>query len=357
MFSFRTTKLSEQLDKALVDGKVIFFCTPNCWDTQTQSYNHEQFSRSGRLEALIQPGGEEFALSCNKTCFDPELLKKANAIVVEIQDGGSRYFPHTQDVYRLMDTLHAMDDGSEYPALPSMYVVDHYNPAGRIVEGTIPVVDYDTPGPRVPHRHGLSLGELCHMHYSEIGARFPLHIISAETSSTDIMPWTIAPSADLPGLFSCQLYSGGALWTETSITPGLGTPRPYEYFGAPFIHPHSDKLPTAEGMHLRPCSFTPAFGQYSHETCFGHQIILEPGAQYHSLLHTIRLIRYYLDNYTGFKLSDGFVKIISDPVIMEFIRGNITFDIVQEHVKAEEQKWIRKAKRFSLYEDQPIRIK
>ena len=48
---------------------------------------------------------------------------------------------------------------------------------------------------------------------------------------------------------------------------------------------------------------------------------------------------------------------LADPVVMEYLKGSITFDIVQEHVKLEEQKWIRKAKRYMLYDDQPYRIK
>jgi len=31
--------------------------------------------------------------------------------------------------------------------------------------------------------------------------------------------------------------------------------------------------------------------------------------------------------------------------------------VVEEHVKEGEQKWIRKARRYLLYDDQPIRIK
>ena len=54
--------------------------------------------------------------------------------------------------------------------------------------------------------------------------------------------------------------------------------------------------------------------------------------------------------------DDLFVK-VSDPVVEEFLRGRLSFDVVQEHVKTEEQKWIRKAKRFLLYEDAPYRIK
>ena len=41
----------------------------------------------------------------------------------------------------------------------------------------------------------------------------------------------------------------------------------------------------------------------------------------------------------------------------EYLRGRIPFDVVKEHVKLEEQKWIRKAKRYLLYDDQPYRMK
>ena len=40
-----------------------------------------------------------------------------------------------------------------------------------------------------------------------------------------------------------------------------------------------------------------------------------------------------------------------------YIEGEISFRDLQEHVKVEEQKWIRKAKRFSLYDDMPYRMK
>ncbi|MBR4134625.1 MAG: hypothetical protein IKU04_08905, partial [Bacteroidales bacterium] len=77
----------------------------------------------------------------------------------------------------------------------------------------------------------------------------------------------------------------------------------------------------------------------------------------HSLLHTVQLIRYFKDRYSQFALRDDFFTKLADPVIAEYIKGSITFDIVQEHVKLEEQKWIRKAKRYILYDGQPYRIK
>ena len=82
-----------------------------------------------------------------------------------------------------------------------------------------------------------------------------------------------------------------------------------------------------------------------------------PGTQYHSFLHTVQLMRWFADRDSRFELSQALLDRINDPVVSEYLRGTITFDIVQEHVKLEEQKWIRKAKRFLLYEDAPYRIK
>lgn len=360
MFSFRTTRLEDQLDKALIDGKVACFCTQNCWDTASGRYMYDIFRERGNLVRVFSPSDAELSPDTEHIPFRREDLEDLNAIVVEIQDAGARYFNYTRDVFHLMTVLLEMEDGEDYPSVPSLYVVDHDNPAGRVVEGSMPVVDNEPWVPKIAHRHGLTLGELCHLYYNEIGARFPLHIISARATDINrvLMPWTIAPASDIPGMFTCYMYSGGGLWNGTNITPGIGTARPYEYFGAPFIVPGTlDSPPSPEGVMMRPCTFNPSAGLYRGEKCSGYQIILEPGTEYHSLLHTVQLIRYFKDRYSQFALRDDFFSKLADPVIAEYIKGGITFDIVQEHVKLEEQKWIRKAKRYVLYDGQPYRIK
>lgn len=363
MFSFRTTRLEDQLDKALLDGKVACFCTQNCWDTASGRYMYDIFRERGNLVRVFYPSDAELSPDTEHILFTREGLEGLNAVVVEIQDAGARYFNYTRDVFRLMTMLQEMEKGSpeeDYPAVPSLYIVDHDNPAGRVVEGTMPVVEYEPGTPKTAHRHGMTLGELCHLYYNELGARFPLHIISARATDINrlLMPWTIAPASDIPGMFTCLMYSGGGLWNGTNVTPGIGTARPYEYFGAPFIkHGTLDALPVPEGVMLRPCDFKPSTGLYRGEKCFGYQIILEPGAEYHSLLHTVQLIRYIKDRYSQFQFREDFFNRLGDPVIEEYLKGSLTFDIVQEHVKMEEQKWIRKAKRYMLYDEQPYRIK
>lgn len=357
MFSFRTTPLEDQMDKALQDGRVGVFCTQNCWDTARSRYMYEIFRERGNLQVIFTPRDTELTPDTNHIDFDPSALEGLNAVVVEIQDVGARYFNYTKDVFRLMSALNFMGEEA-----PSLYIVDHINPAGRTVEGTIPSVECELWVPQVAHRHGLTLGEICHLYYNEIGAKFPIHIISALASDAtrQILPWTIAPASDIPGLFTCYMYSGGGLWNNTNITPAIGTARPYEYIGAPFIKPGlPEDIPTPEGVLMRPCSFTPAAGRYQGQRCQGFQIMLSPGAgeTYHSLMHTIRLMRWFRENYTAFEFGEGFFTKLGDPVIESYLKGDISFDIVEEHIKLEEQKWVRKAKRFVLYDDAPYRIK
>lgn len=355
MFSFRTTSLGEQLDKSLQEGNVGCFCTQNCWDSLNKKYMYEIFAERGNLKEIFSPRDTELTPLTNHIVFEPAKLKGLDAVVVEIQDVGARYFNYTKDVFRLMDAINEMGEEA-----PSLYVVDHMNPAGRVIEGSLPSEQHEQYIPKAPHRHGLTLGELMNMYHHETGAKYALHVISAlsEEANKKYMPWTIAPCSDIPGLFTCDMYSGGGLWNNTNISPGIGTARPYEYIGAPYIKTAFDPaLPYPEGVHMRPCSFTPSVGRYEGRKCFGYQLIREPGLEYHSLMHTLRLARYFRENYPEFELEDSFHIKLSDPTLSEYVLGNLSYMDATEHMKVEEQKWIRKAKKFILYDNPPYRIK
>ena len=354
MFSFRTTSLEEQLDRALREGRVGCFCTQNCWDTERRRYMYDIFRDRGNLVRIFSPRDTELAPVTNHIEFSAEEFAGLDAVVVEIQDVGARYFNYTGDVFRLMLMLKEMENA------PSLYIVDHINPAGRAVEGTMPSTP-DKTVPKIAHRHGLTLGELANLYYSEINARYALHVISAlaTESNKQLLPWTIAPASDIPGLFTCDMYSGGGLWNSTNVTPGIGTARPYEYIGAPFIKTSANEnLPVPDGVSMRPCSFTPSCGQYEGRKCFGYQILLEQGGEYHSLMHTLQLIHYFNDRYPGeFRKGDAFRDKLGDDILYDYIVNKVSWQEAREHVKVEEQKWIRKAKKYLLYEDAPYRIK
>lgn len=355
MFSFRTTPLEDQMDKALAEGRVGCFCTQGSWDPDKGRYVYEIFRERGNLAALFMPDERGKVPGTGHISFSLEVIRGLDAVVVEVQDAGSRYFNYSGDLFRLMDLMKSLEDDA-----PSIYIVDHVNPAGRAVEGTMPSSPGEPHMPKAAHRHGLTLGELANLYHSEIGAKYPLHVISASVTAAgkQIMPWTIPPAPDIPGLFTCDMYSGGVLWSCTNITPGIGTARPYEFIGAPFVKTGSyEPLPVPAGVLMRPCTFTPFCGRYAGEECSGYQIILEPGAEYHSLMHTLHLMRYFRERYSRFELEGEFASRLADPVLFSYVEGTCTAGEMRDHVKVEEQKWIRKAKKYLLYDDQPYRIK
>ena len=102
MFSFRTTAIGEQLDKALLEGKLACFCTQNCWDTASGKYLYDIFRERGNLVRVFSPEDAELSPNTNHIRFSIDEIRDLNAIVVEIQDVGSRYFNYTRDVLRLM---------------------------------------------------------------------------------------------------------------------------------------------------------------------------------------------------------------------------------------------------------------
>ena len=68
-------------------------------------------------------------------------------------------------------------------------------------------------------------------------------------------------------------------------------------------------------------------------------------------------MRHFHDRYPVFVLQDGFFTRLADPVLADFVMGRKTAEEAREHIKVEEQKWIRKARRFLLYDDAPYRRK
>jgi hypothetical protein len=121
VFSFRTTSLEEQLDKALQEGRVGCFCTQNCWDTQRGRYMYDIFRERGNLQLIFNPRDTELTPLTNHIEFVADDLRELNAVVVEIQDVGARYFNYTKDVMRLMEVLKEMKE--EAPLITLLYAL------------------------------------------------------------------------------------------------------------------------------------------------------------------------------------------------------------------------------------------
>ena len=113
-----------------------------------------------------------------------------------------------------------------------------------------------------------------------------------------------------------------------------------------------------KAMYMRWCSFTPASGLYAGQECFGFQMIPNPGeTQYHALLHTLRLIRWVRENCPEFAFNSRMDFLAGNEAMMDFLRGAVDYEALRDTVKTEEQKWLRKAKKYLLYDEPLYRVK
>ena len=366
MFSFRTTPLLEQEDRVLRKGRVGVLCNQVAWHPDTGEYLFETLARRGNLVRIFTPehalygpmvpGIETIEV---ETVIETEQLAGLDALVIELQDVGSRYSNYTTLLYNLFKRL--KNDDSDL----SVFLIDRINPCGRQIEGTLGIIG-------LPHRHGLTLGEVANLFYSDLSARFPLHIIAtgAEAVNRELMAWTIPPFSDFSGLFTSNFYSGQCLWMGTNVSYGHGTNRPFEQFGAPWMEPLFDypqrqgfrnwndpESPVAHpGLHVRWTRFEPSYGIYSGQICFGFQLMFIPGAPYHALNHALQLLRFIHETCPEFT-AEGLNRYLEDATLMNYVQGRIDWDDTREYIKAEEQKWLRKSKKYTLYGDEPFRIK
>lgn len=337
MFSFRTTTLFDQLDNSLLKGRIAVMRSPSAWYPVVESYLWELVALKWDLRLVFEP--ENLTL---------EFLKNydLNAIIIEHQNTGDRYDPFLGKIYSFFNELKEADSNI------SIFILDHYNPCGRQVEGVHRNL--------LPPKHGLTLGEIANYYYSEINARFPLHIISANATMAgrDLMPTSIPQYDDFASLFSPYFHAGQYLLNATNVSHGEGTTRPYEFFGAPFM----EKVVGTEavynkGVYMRKTSFVPTYALYAGERCYGYQLIANPSEQYNSYLHSVRLLRWMKENYQEFSFNDRLEELVGDEAVINYLNGKMGWDIVADYIKTEEQKWIRKAKKYLLYEEPLNRVK
>ena len=305
----------------------------------------------------------------------PELVRGLDGLVIALQDVGVRYYTFAVTVAYFLEELAL--------SAPScrVYVLDSPNPAGRRVEGTLLPESYASfvGYPGLPQRHGLTLGEL--LLYLREARSWPLEleILPPETPTSEMpasgapvfgapvfgassAPYFIWPSPNMPGELTPRLYSGQCLLEGTNLSEGRGTTRPFEIWGAPYLRVFDaarEKPPEQRGGLLRPLRFLPTFHKFAGEVCQGAQIHLL-SEEYHSLAHTLKLIRWARENHPEFEFRRGVYEFRSDrpaieilagdDVLLEYLRGEASFQRVREALQEGEEAWRARASRYLLYD-------
>jgi uncharacterized protein YbbC (DUF1343 family) len=293
-------------------------------------------------------------------------LDGIDTLVIDVQDAGSRYYTYVTTTWLLLKQV--TDLGLDITVM----VIDKPNPAGRIVEGTpIPPAYASFIGTEgLLHRHGLSIGELCLYFQDKLKGKWKL-VITPQDEKDQLF---ISPSPNIPSTRTCQLYSGQCLWEGTNLSEGRGTTLPFETIGAPFLnwvfdsnwnereHPAFNKH-----CYIRPLVFTPVFHKFANQACYGIHLALHGAGKYHSLAHSLQLIRFLRERspefawrpgpYEAFNNRTAIELLVGDPLLLDYIQGKGNWKEVRDKLNEQEQAWIKMVKPFLLHKTKLQKLK
>jgi uncharacterized protein YbbC (DUF1343 family) len=213
-----------------------------------------------------------------------EDLSGLEAIVVDLQDIGSRY-------YTFVYTLSYVMEAAAEVGLP-VVVLDRPNPiGGDRVEGPVldPAMSSFVGRYPIAVRHGMTIGELAGLFNSGFAIGCDLRVVmmagwrrSMGFEATGL-PW-VPPSPNMPSLSTARVYPGGCLIEGTNLSEGRGTTLPFELVGAPWLDAHrlADVMRGQGllGVLFRPACFRPMFQKHAGKTCGGVQVIVADASSF-----------------------------------------------------------------------------
>lgn len=231
----------------------------------------------------------------------PEMIRDLDAMVIDLQDVGARY-------YTFIWTMELCMQACARAAKP-VVILDRPNPiGGRLVEGPVLDMGYSSfVGQRpLPVRHGMSVGEISYYLKESFYPGLALYVIPMKGWERKMwfndtsLPWVL-PSPNLPTIHSATVYPGMCLLEGTMISEGRGTTRPFEIFGAPYIRPDIlvKKLGEYElpGVFFRPMYFQPAFQKHAGEVCGGAQLHVTSRERFRPFKTGVAIIKAIHDLY------------------------------------------------------------
>lgn len=207
------------------------------------------------------------------------MLQGLDAIVIDLQDVGARFYTYMTSMAFVMEEAAARKI--------KVFVLDRPNPIGGVsIEG--PVLDAALASfvgyfPAMPTRPGMTMGEIARLFNAEKKIGADLTVVAMRGWRRDAwfddtgLTW-IGPSPNMRNLYAATLYTGLASFEGTNISVGRGTDTPFEHIGAPWI----DGMRLSEALNARgipgvrfyPVQFTPTSSRFAKELCQGVFIVI-----------------------------------------------------------------------------------
>jgi uncharacterized protein YbbC (DUF1343 family) len=205
-----------------------------------------------------------------------ELLRELDALVIDLQDIGSRYYTF---IYTM--ALCMREAGK---AGVQVIVLDRPNPIDGVhLEGNIREDKYSSFVGMfaLPARHGMIAGELARYFNKVFKLDCDLVVVPMKGWQRSMwfdetgLPWVI-PSPNMPTVGTATVYPGMCLIEGTNLSEGRGTTHPFELFGAPWLEPFqlAEKLNAIglPGVRFRPHYFMPTFQKHAGKVCGGAEL-------------------------------------------------------------------------------------
>lgn len=288
-----------------------------------------------------------------------EMLEDVDVLLFDIQDVGS-------NVYTYIYTLgFAMEAAVEFDK--SLIVLDRPNPIGGTrVEG--PVRDAETVSFMgrflLPVRHGMTSGELATMWNHEYGLGIDLKVAKMKGWQRTMhyedtgLPW-VQTSPNIPTPDTANLYAGTELVENTPFTTGLGTTKPFELLGAPWINGEdlADELNSRNipGVAFRSAYFTPMFSAYKGERVGGVQVHIQNASEIDLVPLGLHLVDAMRDqNPEKFKLDATYDELIGDKRVRPMLEADEPVEDIIEVWQDELNTWIKEVRNaYLLYGPYP----
>jgi uncharacterized protein YbbC (DUF1343 family) len=222
------------------------------------------------------------------------MLRGLDALVVDLQDVGARYYTF---VWTTVLAMRACARAGVH-----VIVLDRPNPLGGVVvEGNVPdpaFASFVGLHP-LPARHAMTIGEVARYVNVRHAVGCVLTVVPMRRWRRAMLwedtglPW-VAPSPNMPTPDTARVYPGGCLVEGTNLSEGRGTTRPFEWVGAPYLDAHAyakalaaERLP---GVRFRPARFVPTFHKWAGRLCGGVQVHVTDRARFAPFLTGLALV-------------------------------------------------------------------
>lgn len=292
-----------------------------------------------------------------------EMLEEVDVLLFDIQDIGSNVYTYIYTLGFAMEAAGEMDK--------ELIVLDRPNPiGGERVEGPLRSADAVSFMGRflLPVRHGMTPGELATMWNHEYSMGVDLKVAEMKGWKRDMhfedtgLPW-ILPSPNIPTQESAYLYAGTELVDDTTLSTGLGTTKPFEQVGAPWIDAEAlaEEMKSRElaGVNFRPAYYTPMFGKYEGERVAGVQVHITDPSSINLVALGLHLVDAMRDqNPEEFEMTASYTNLIGDPEVPQMILDDMPVSEIMASWKEKQQEWVSEVRnQYLMYGPYPKGVK